>query len=99
MSIWGDAAAVAAITGTVMMGPVAYIYGLPATSADVTVPVTEAHPHITEDDPLWDCRIDGNRVCGPANVQGVTAGCYGPTGDLVTVWPCRPEVSEISYRP
>ncbi len=29
-----------------------------------------------EDSPEWDCRTDGNRVCGPANSQGVAAGRY-----------------------
>jgi len=27
---------------------------------------------IEEDSPGWDCRIHGNRVCGPDNAQGVT---------------------------
>lgn len=27
---------------------------------------TDERPRrITEDHPLWDCRIDGNRICGP----------------------------------
>lgn len=41
---------------------------------------------ITEDDPRWDCRTMGNRVCGPANGQGVIAGQYGPDG-LIIPWP------------
>lgn len=44
---------------------------------------------IQEDDPQWDCRTMGDRRCGPTNVQGVTAGCYADTGELVAVWPCR----------
>ena len=31
---------------------------------------------IMEDDPRWDCRVMGNRVCGPTNMQGVPAGDY-----------------------
>ena len=30
----------------------------------------------TEDSPGWDCRIHGNRVCGPTNDQRVPAGDY-----------------------
>lgn len=29
-----------------------------------------------EDSPAFDCRHDGNRVCGPGNDQGVPAGDY-----------------------
>ena len=29
---------------------------------------------IEEDSPAWDCRVDGNRICGPDNAQGVTPG-------------------------
>jgi len=32
---------------------------------------------IEEDDPGWDCRTDGNLLCGPGNDQGVPAGYYG----------------------
>jgi hypothetical protein len=31
---------------------------------------------VTEDSPSWDCRRDGNRICGPGNAQGVPAGNY-----------------------
>lgn len=30
------------------------------------------------DDPRYDCRVDGNRRCGPGNPQGVPAGDYSP---------------------
>jgi hypothetical protein len=33
-------------------------------------------PVLTEDSPGWDCRIHGNRICGPTNDQGVPAGNY-----------------------
>ena len=38
--------------------------------------VTTSGIIIYEDDPRWDCRVMGNRVCGPTNVQGVPAGDY-----------------------
>ena len=44
-----------------------------------TVPdyvVTTSDIFIDEDDPRWDCRVMGNRICGPTNVQGVPAGDY-----------------------
>lgn len=31
---------------------------------------------IPEDSPAFDCRIDGNRICGVGNSQGVPAGVY-----------------------
>lgn len=36
-----------------------------------------------EDSPGWDCRLDGNQICGPGN--GVQAGQY-EAGKLVP-WP------------
>jgi hypothetical protein len=33
-------------------------------------------PVLTEDSHGWDCRIHGNRICGPTNDQGVPAGNY-----------------------
>jgi hypothetical protein len=36
----------------------------------------------TEDSPGWNCRIHGNRVCGPGNAQNVPAGYYFPAGWL-----------------
>lgn len=44
---------------------------------------------VQEDDPGWDCRVDGNRICGPTNAQAVPAGCYADTGALVAAWPCH----------
>lgn len=29
-----------------------------------------------EDDPAFDCRVHGNRICGPGNSQGVAPGVY-----------------------
>lgn len=49
----------------------------------------QAQPAIQEDDPGWDCRTMGMRDCGPANTQGVTAGCYNDAAELVAVWPCH----------
>lgn len=44
---------------------------------------------VQEDDPSWDCRTDGNRICGPDNVQDVQPGCYSDAGTLVAPWPCH----------
>ncbi len=44
---------------------------------------------ITEDSPAWDCRVDGNRICGPTNTQQVAAGCFNDLGAMVAAWPCR----------
>jgi hypothetical protein len=32
---------------------------------------------IQEDDPRWDCRTMGNRICGEGNSEGVAPGYYG----------------------
>lgn len=45
--------------------------------------------HLPEDSDSFDCRSDGNRICGPGNSQGVPAGCYSDAGALVSAWPCR----------
>jgi hypothetical protein len=42
-----------------------------------------------EDEPGWDCVSDGDHRCGPANTNGVPAGCYGDGGMLLAVWPCH----------
>ena len=36
--------------------------------------VTTSGIIIYEDDPRWDCRTMGNRICGPTNAQSVPAG-------------------------
>ncbi|ACF05061.1 hypothetical protein Nigel_58 [Mycobacterium phage Nigel] len=36
--------------------------------------VTGTEP--AEDDPAFDCRLHGNRICGPGNSQGVPPGQY-----------------------
>lgn len=35
----------------------------------ITTDGTPSQPHITEDDPRWDCQTMGNRVCGPELVR------------------------------
>ena len=44
----------------------------------VTIPPVPASADtaILEDSAGWDCRVHGNRVCGPGNNQGVPAGDY-----------------------
>jgi hypothetical protein len=39
-----------------------------------------------EDDPGFSCVVDGNRICGPNNDQGVPAGQYNEAGALIP-WP------------
>lgn len=51
--------------------------------------VTVTQTAITEDTPAWDCRVNGNRVCGPHNAQDVTPGCYNDAAELVAAWPCH----------
>lgn len=46
------------------------------------VAVTGVGP--AEDEPGFDCRIQGNRICGPTNDQGVPAGRY--TTSTATTW-------------
>lgn len=58
-----------------------------AVSALFATPIATASA-TPEDSPAWDCRTDGNRICGVANDQGVPAGCYSDTGALVAAWPC-----------
>lgn len=57
----------------------------PAVDRAVTAWEQLMLPPAQEDDPWWDCRVDGNRICGPSNVQGVPAGMYAG-GVLVTDW-------------
>ena len=33
-------------------------------------------PSLAEDDPAWNCFLDGNRTCGPADFT-IAAGCVG----------------------
>ncbi|AHJ88558.1 hypothetical protein Jolie1_058 [Mycobacterium phage Julie1] len=47
--------------------------------------VAEAAP-IQEDDPAWDCRVNGDQVCGPGNSNGVAPGLY-EAGQLRSPWP------------
>lgn len=44
---------------------------------------------ITEDDPRWSCVDDGNRICGPGNIEHQPAGCYDDGGVIVAPWPCH----------
>lgn len=44
-----------------------------------------------EDSPEFDCRVDGNAICGPDNAQGAMPGQY--QGGKLVPWPheYRPE--------
>lgn len=55
----------------------------PASLSDLMMPPEQP----AEDDPAFDCRIHGDLVCGPTNVQGVPAGLYSPDGVLIEPWP------------
>jgi hypothetical protein len=61
----------------VMRAPSAVVGAVLAIVATVTLsaPIASASGP-TEDSPQWDCRIHGNRVCGPGNGQNVPAGDY-----------------------
>lgn len=53
---------------------------------------------ISDDDPGWSCVDMGNRVCGPGNSNGVTAGCYDDGGVLFKAWPCSAWKPSDGYR-
>jgi hypothetical protein len=58
-----------------------------ATLAVLALMPHPAHPtKIWEDDPRWDCRTMGNRVCGPGNVQGAPVGIYDESGVLMATF-------------
>ncbi|AGT12798.1 hypothetical protein PHELEMICH_61 [Mycobacterium phage Phelemich] len=57
-----------------------------APSSAYTTPTTVVQTTINEDDPAWDCRTMGNRVCGPLTP---TPGCWDEHGKLVGIWPCH----------
>ena len=41
------------------------------------VPARVPDTRVTEDSAEWDCRMHGNRICGPGNSQHEPAGRYG----------------------
>ena len=62
--------------GAVLAAVAVFLAG-PPEIVPARVPDTRAA--VLEDDPRWDCRTDGNRICGPGNAQNVPAGRYsGP---------------------
>ena len=50
--------------------------------------IVPARVPIVEDSVGWDCRTDGNRICGPDNSNALPAGCYNDAAALVAPWPC-----------
>jgi hypothetical protein len=78
--------------GLIIVGIPLAINGTPIAE-DTDTAITEDSPGgsavATEDSPGWDCRTDGNRMCGLGNDQHAPAGCYGTNGRLVVVWPCE----------
>ncbi|OBC03354.1 hypothetical protein A5784_14035 [Mycobacterium sp. 852013-50091_SCH5140682] len=64
--------------------------GIPAGA--IVVGTAQAEPvaqAIEEDQPGWDCRTMGNRICGPDNAQGLAAACYNDQAEVVAPWPCH----------
>lgn len=53
-----------------------------------TTPAAKAQAvvFVEEDDPAWNCRTMGNRICGPGNSNGVTPGIYTSQGNLILAW-------------
>ncbi len=80
------------VVATVVMAA-SPLVSIVATSPGLAVPSDGSAvfqtSRIDEDSSTWDCRADGNRVCGPGNVQQVIPGCYDDAGALVSGWPCR----------
>jgi hypothetical protein len=70
-----------------MPAPVAYVQVPEQTTAVVTKAYTgPTPPVITEDTPGFDCRYNGNHICGPGNSNHVKAGLYNRNGKLALTW-------------
>jgi hypothetical protein len=68
------------VTGATLVLGVAWGAGAAEAAPDLpTAP-------IQEDDPAWDCRVNGDQVCGPGNSNGVAPGLY-EAGQLRSPWP------------
>lgn len=81
---------------------------MPPTVVDHPAHVTYVQPLTTpptDDSPSFDCRRNGNGVCGEDNPQGYAPGCYVRTGKragtLLTPWDerMRQELFTGAYRP
>ena len=59
---------------------------LAALALVASVGTAQAHPGHQEDDPGWNCTVDGNHICGPGNSNGVAPGRY-VDGALADPWP------------
>ena len=68
-------AAVVLSAGIALTGAAA-LRGEFSAPTDPDYVVTTSGIIIDEDDPRWDCRTMGNRICGASNAQGVPAGDY-----------------------
>lgn len=62
--------------GKIMIVAFLVLFGSAAGFHAYDVQSVASHGVIEEDDPRWDCRTMGNRVCGPDNAQDVPAGDY-----------------------
>lgn len=78
------AMAAAACLAAGWLGAASLALASPEPASSVAVP--------NEDEPGWNCAIQGNRMCGPGNSSGLQPGCYNDLGQLVAPWPCLVEV-------
>jgi len=51
--------------------------GVWSTEWHACPPLPHRGYHVDEHSPTFDCRVDGDQVCGPGNVQDVAPGFYG----------------------
>lgn len=78
------------LVGAAALAPTAVVV-LPPAAAEptTTVDAPDLNGTLQEDDPGWDCRTGGDRICGPlSDDAGHTPGCYDDIGTLVALWPC-----------
>lgn len=54
---------------------------------------------VLEDDPRWDCRTDGNRICGSGNAYPLGDYSRAGKGRLGTLGTKRPAIPATTYRP
>lgn len=70
----GAALGVALVAAPTVAGYLGGAFETYPTGPAVLAPVVETDETIRpleEDSPLWDCRIDGNRICGPIEFGSV----------------------------
>lgn len=69
-------------------GSTAPVRPAPAYAAPVaTYGTVDPGAPILEDSPLWDCRVHGNRICGPGATVPVP---IGPDAVILVPWDLAP---------